>query len=241
MRRCLLLVAIVALAGCATQPRVVPVASAPPAPAPVAAPSPGYGNLVTPPRLADGSYVTPNRTVSAAGAVWHLRAGLNVAALSCRGSQEAAMIAGYNALLQRYRTAFDQAYQGLSREHGNAAAFDGAMTRLYNYYALPPAQPGLCAAAQSVLADAALLTGNDLTSFAPGALARLERAYTTVFAAQDAWQATRFAPAPTGTVLVAAAAPTAPAPLAPAPPKPVVAVAQSTPQLEVDPAVLRMP
>lgn len=231
MRRILLFaIATAALAGCGTGPRVVP--AAPPPPPPAVASFGGYGDLAVPPRLADGSYVTPNRSVSAAGAVWHLRAGLNVAALSCRGPEEAALIAGYNALLQRQRSGFDAAYKTLTREHGNAASFDAAMTRLYNYYALPPAQPGLCAAAQAVLADAALLPTGGIDGFAPSGLARLEQVYTKIFAEQDAWLASRNAgPAPGA--LIAAAAPATPAPA----PKP----RQASPRIAVDPAVLKIP
>lgn len=248
MRRNLLLVVAILLSGCASKQRVVPVASVPPPAAPAASVPSGYGNLVVPPRLADGSYVTPNRAVSAAGAVWHLRAGLNVAALSCRGPQETALVAAYNGMLQRHHGAFDQAYRTLSHEHGDAAAFDGAMTQLYNYYALPAAQPALCATAQQVLAEAALLPPDGLTAFAPGALARLERSYTQVFAAQEAWLATRYARAPAGSAIVAAAAATTPPPSPSPAPRlaidPVVMAAAAPaapPRLAIDPAVLRLP
>lgn len=213
------MLAVGVLAGCATKARVVPIANAPPPTAAEPAFA-GYGNLVVPPRLADGGFETPNRNLSDAGAIWHLRAGLNVAALSCRGAQEAALVAGYNALLDRNRADFDRAYRTLGQEYGSAAAFDGAMTRLYNYYALPPAQAGLCAAAPGVLADAATLPASEFTAFAPAALARIDRPYTQVFARQEAYLAGREAPAPT---MVAAVA------------------AKPAPHIAVDPAVFRMP
>ena len=59
--------------------------------------------------MGDGRYATPNRNLSADGAVWHLRAALNVAALACRGPDEAAIVAGYNALLARQKTLLDGA------------------------------------------------------------------------------------------------------------------------------------
>lgn len=213
---CLLLPFAASLAGCATVP---------PAPPPVAAATPlpaapafaGYGTLAVPPRLADGSYATPNRGVSAAGAIWHLRAGLNVAALACRDADEAATAAAYNAFLSSHRAAFADAYRTLGAEYGTTAAFDAAMTALYNYYALPPARPGLCLAARRILAETALLPAGALPGFAPNALARLDAPYTTVFAAQEAWLAGRAAPA-----TIAASVPAA------------------APRLTVDPAVLRM-
>jgi hypothetical protein len=189
-----LLPAIALLAACSTREERAPVVAYTPPPAVAAAPAfAGYGNLAVPPRLADGSYATPNRNLSAAGAIWHLRAGLNVAALGCRGADEAALVAGYNALLARHRAEFATAYTALSREFGNAAAFDTAMTRLYNYYALPPAQPGLCAAARAVLADSAMVPTGGMGGFAGTALARLDGPYVTIFAQQEGWLATRYA------------------------------------------------
>ncbi|MES2754845.1 MAG: hypothetical protein V4659_09290 [Pseudomonadota bacterium] len=197
------------VAGCATRPAPTPVAIVAPPPAPVAAPAyAGNANLRVPPRLPDGSYATPNRLASPAAAVWHLRAGLNVAALSCRGSDEAALVAGYNALLATHRAEFAAAYRALTSEYGNAAAFDGAMTALYNYYALPPAQPGLCTTALALLAEAASIPPGSLAAFTPGALARLDQPYVALFAAQEQWLATRYADrAVTAAAVAAVAAP----------------------------------
>ncbi len=207
MRRFLLCSAALALAGCVSRPasNPTPVALAPP-PAPVAA-APAHGWLAVPPRLADGSYATPNRTVSQAGAIWHLRAGLNVAALGCRGVDEAALIAGYNRLLVVHRAEFAAAYKGISREHGDVAVFDAAMTRLYNYYALPPAQPGLCDAARVVLAELGALPAGTLASYAPGALRRLDAPFVALYRAQDEWTATRIAARAPVTTAIRAVAP----------------------------------
>lgn len=194
MRRVLLLTTCLGLAACASRP--APVAVAPPPPVPVAAAAPvfqGHPGLIVPPRTADGGYATPNAAVSAAGAIWHLRAGLNVAALSCRGPDEAALVASYNGLLRAHAATFERAYRMLGQEHDGVAGFDAAMTRLYNYYALPPAQPGLCAAAQLLLAELALTPPGALDAAAPAALARLDQPYNAVFAQQDAWLAIRFA------------------------------------------------
>lgn len=217
MRRILLLATAV-LAGCVSRPAPPPPAPPPPPAAAAAAPT-GHGRLAVPPRLADGRFATPNSDVSAAGALWNLRAGLNVAALSCRGAQEAALTAAYNGLLQRHRAAFDQAYRTLGREYGDAARFDEAMTALYNYYALTPARAGLCATAQQVLAEAAALSPAELTDFAPAALTRLDAPYQQVFAEQDAYLAAQSA-----------------GPVAPA-----QTVAAVTPRIAIDMTVLRMP
>ena len=88
------------LSGCATRPAPVAVL---PAPLPVAVaptmPAGAYPGMPIPAVGVDGSYFTPNRALSPAAAVWHLRAGLNVAALACRGPDETAVVARYNAVL----------------------------------------------------------------------------------------------------------------------------------------------
>src|SRR3546814_1257136 len=75
-----------------------------------------------------------------------MRTGLNVAALGCRGANEAAIIAGYNALLDSQETALAKAHKALVSAAGEAR-FDDAMTRLDNYWAPPGAQAEFCAAA----------------------------------------------------------------------------------------------
>src|SRR3546814_20279601 len=80
-----------------------------------------------------------------------MRTGLNVAALGCRGANEAAIIAGYNALLDSQETALAKAHKALVSAAGEAR-FDDAMTRLYNYWAQPGAQAEFCAAASRLLA-----------------------------------------------------------------------------------------
>ncbi|MGJ3628705.1 hypothetical protein AB5I41_20590 [Sphingomonas sp. MMS24-JH45] len=60
-------------------------------------------SFATPPRDAAGRYQTPNRDLSEGESVWHLRVALNVAALGCRGADEATTIAAYNALLASAR------------------------------------------------------------------------------------------------------------------------------------------
>ena len=52
--------------------------------APPAPPSGASPNLHLPPRGSDGEFETPNRHLTSAEAIWHLRAALNVAALQCQ-------------------------------------------------------------------------------------------------------------------------------------------------------------
>ncbi len=156
-----------------------------PAPLPPSDAAPG---LAIPPRLGDGSYATPNRALSPAAAVWHLRAALNVAALGC--DHPAHSVSGaYNRLLKTQKRALAEAHLAARREHGEVAAFDGAMTRLYNYFAQPPAQAAFCTEARAVLAEAATLPAGGLTGFAAEALARLDRPFAEFYAAYDRYRA----------------------------------------------------
>jgi hypothetical protein len=175
--------------------------------------------MPVPARLADGSFPTPNRGLTPAATLWHLRAGLNVAALACRGAQEAVLVAGYNAWLKQRAAGLKSAETTLSAEYRAGGGdwrdrYDDAMTRLYNYWSLTPARDGLCAASLQVLAEQPGVGADALPGAAPGWLARLERPITDFYAAYDAWRS--------GAVMASAAA----APATPA-----------TPRLPVDPAV----
>ena len=113
------------------------------------------------------------QSLSPAAAAWHLRSGLNVAALACRGPEEGAIVAGYNRLLSDRRAELAEVYRAVSREYGSASAFDAAMTRLYNTFAQPAAQAALCANALTVLDAAAAHEGALAEGFAPAGLALL--------------------------------------------------------------------
>lgn len=185
------LAVLAALAGCAGQKQAMAPAPSP-VPAPpvrVAAPVPPDGaaaGLTIPARLADGSYASPNRSLSAAGAVWHLRAAFNVAALSC---PDTSLAPAYNRLLAAHRQALAAAHRALTAEHGGMASFDPAMTRLYNYFAQPPVLARFCAAAAPLLREAAVLPAGSLEDFAGGALASIDRPFGEFYARYDRYRA----------------------------------------------------
>ncbi len=192
MRIRTILLGAVALSGCASRPDPVAVVAPPPIYVPAQPPFATAG-IVAPPLLADGSYATPNRFVSPAAALWHLRAGLNVAALGCRGAADIALAPQYNALLATHRGELAAAQRALTAELGGVAAYDAAMTRLYNYFAMPPAQPRFCAEAAAILAASAGVPAGSLGGFAQAALPGLDRPFAQVFAAVDAARTVRFA------------------------------------------------
>jgi len=188
----LILLPILSLAACAGgsrgAPPPVPVAPVVPvAPAPMPRPPLGAApNLTLPARLADGSYATPNRDLSEPATIWHVRAALNVAVLTC--AQDPALAARYNRLLELHRAPLARAHAALAAEY-RGRDFDAAMTRVYNYFAQPTPQPAFCPAASALLAEAVVVQPADLPAFARTALARLDAPFVDFYRAYDAYRA----------------------------------------------------
>ncbi|AXJ94985.1 MULTISPECIES: hypothetical protein [unclassified Sphingomonas] len=188
-------------AGCATRravqaPAVVATLPAPPPAPAVAMPKGAYPGMPVPARLADGRYATPNRDLTPAATVWHLRAALNVAALACRGGDAATIVNDYNALLTSQKAPLAAAQSRYAAEWKASGGdwqkrYDDAMTRLYNFFSQSPARDGFCRAAAATLSDAQTVTAADLPAFASGRLAVLEQPFTDFYAAYDAWRADR--------------------------------------------------
>ncbi len=189
---------MVLLAGCSVQPTAPALVIAPPRPAPVPVmvaqmPRGASPTTIVPTPFADGSYPTPNRVLTQAATIWHLRVGLNVAALACRGAQEATIVAGYNALLTTHKAALVAAEATYAAEYRKAGGdwrdrYDDAMTRLYNFFSQSPARDEFCAAAGAVLAEAQAVPAADLTGFAQTRLVRLDRPFTDFYRAVDVWR-----------------------------------------------------
>lgn len=228
-----------ATAGCARTPEAV-VVEAPPPPVAIEMPLPkgAYPGMVIPVRLPDGEYATPNRNLSSAASIWHLRAALNVAALACRGGEEGTIIAGYNALLTREKAPLAAAEASYAAEFKATGGdwrdrYDDGMTRLYNFFSQDPAREGFCAAAAATLADAAFVDDAGLPAFAAGRLAVLEKPFTDFYRAYDAWRASKAQP------IYALAATTPPGPAANAAPAPAPTPVVVRPRLTLDPSVFQ--
>lgn len=204
------IVCAILLAGCAGRRKQVVAVTPPTVYVPskaVEMPKGVSPDMKTPTRLADGRYLTPNRNLSPAGQVWHLRSGLNVAALACRGTQEATMVAQYNTLIATQKAPLKSAQDTLAREYKSGGGdwqdrLDDAMTRLYNFFSQSFARDDFCAASAATLADAQTVTAAGLAEFAANRLPLIEKPFTDVYAAFDAWKAAS-APRPA----LAAAAP----------------------------------
>ncbi len=272
MKRQFAMVAVTAalLAGCASKPvEVAAPAPTPVAPVPVAAPLPkgAFPGMKIPAVLADGTYPTPNRNLTESAKIWHLRAALNVAALACRGADEAVIVAGYNAMLAAQKPVLAKAEATYSAEYRAGGGdwqdrYDDSMTRLYNFFSQSPSRDAFCQAAGRVLAEGASVPGPMLASFAATRLPMLEQPFTDFYRAFDAWRGTATQPLATQRVVFASngAVPVAPAGMTPAPratpvsypasglqaqlkpvsqpPLPVAAPAPR-PQLQLDPSVFQ--
>lgn len=175
MRRPLLLLAIGAmLAGCAGRPAAVAVQAPPP---PVIAP------LHPAP--------TPiNAGLSDAAALWHLRAGLNVAALACRGPDETALVARYNTLLARHADELKTAEAAYAAEYQAAGGdwrdrYDDEMTRLYNFFGQARGRDAFCRAAGTALAEMDAAPPTALPTEARARLATLDQPFAPPWLAID--------------------------------------------------------
>ncbi|MEG3177921.1 hypothetical protein U1872_16895 [Sphingomonas sp. RB3P16] len=216
-----LLLANVALVGGCASHRVAPVAMVAPPPPPVAVaiapPAGSYAGMPIPARLADGSYETPNRAVTPAATTWHFRAGLNVAALACRGPDDAVLVARYNAILERQRSVLRDAEAQLSgeyRSNGGAAwreRYDHSMTVLYNFFSQGFAHDAFCATAARILAESETIAPAAFPAFAAARLPALDAVFTDFYARYDTWRATlRAAPTSAPAPIMASVGPAMP-------------------------------
>lgn len=99
-------------------------------------------------------------------AIWGLRAGLNVAALSCRGRGRQPVAPAYARMLTRHRSLLAAAYR---QEQGrqSVGAFDRQQTRVYNTFANQPSPARFCHAASAVAQRANALDSAQFASAAP--------------------------------------------------------------------------
>lgn len=176
MRLQVLMVAAL-LGGCAGRP--VTVAVAPPVP------------VVAPPVAVVPPTATPiNAGLSEAAAVWHLRSGLNVAALACRGPDDAVLVARYNALLARHAAELKAAEAAYAAEYQAAGGdwrdrYDDEMTRLYNFFGQARGRDAFCQAASTALGELEAAPDAPLPADAGARLATLDRPFAPPWLAVD--------------------------------------------------------
>ena len=188
-----------ALAGCAAKTPPPPEIARVAPPPLVAPPRPQMPARVaatyqTPPRDSYGKYQTPNQGLSPDEAVWHLRMGLNVAALSCYSDTDS-VNAGYTEFLKLHQSrlaAANKAMDALWTERAGKAGAkverDNHSVEVYNFFALPMVTPTFCAAAGRVLAAANATPSDQLEGYASLGLAELEGPFTAFFNDYDQYR-----------------------------------------------------
>lgn len=101
--------------------------------------------------------------------LWHVRAGLNVAALSCRST--AGIERDYRKLLTRHKDVLKSSYaEAQRRTRGN---FDTAQTKLYNRFASRFMDKRSCQAAAEVARETGAMDSATLVAVAPSLLSRI--------------------------------------------------------------------
>lgn len=183
-------------------------APAPPPPVPVAAPPPvqlvpyrprppmSAATMMAIPGIgADGTRQTINSGITPAQTTWNLRAALNVAALNCQDAQYANLLPNYSAFLTNFSRPLKAANDTITREFRDRfggrsyrAEQDSYMTRVYNFYALPPAQRNFCQAALDVSAESLAVAAADLESFSARSLPKLNFAFEDFFRSYEQYQ-----------------------------------------------------
>jgi hypothetical protein len=107
-----------------------------------------------------------------AEAVWHLRAGLNVAALLCKGRGRTSVVGAYRRFLERHRDLLSAAYRADQRRHGSR--FERHETQLYNRFANQRDPVSFCRRAAEVAAQANRLSSAALANQAGALLGRID-------------------------------------------------------------------
>lgn len=126
-----------------------------------------------------------HRGIGPGETLWHVRAALNVASLSCWGKLQTAIAANYNFMLKQHRQPLARAYAAeqtaYRARYGNdwRRQNDTHQTRLYDFFTKPMAQVAFCDIALDISERIRTLAPSELEKFAPGALARLEQPFVS--------------------------------------------------------------
>jgi len=205
---------LASVAACAPKPAAPPPPPPPPPPVAVVIPPrplpPGNAAVtqILPGRGIDGRFVTANSNISGDRAFWQLKIGLNVAAIGCRGIEEATLVSAYNNIIKAHakviksteKTVISQL--GKENRNNGIAPRDRLSTQLFNYFAQPPAQRSFCARANEVAQMVSSTPTAQVVAQAPEQLARLDQPFLDFYEAYAkyqldaaAWDA-KYAPAP---------------------------------------------
>lgn len=222
LRKIIVVGLLASVAACAPKP----IAPPPPPPKPVVIVipprplPPGNASLtqILPGRGIDGRFVTANSGVTGDKAFWQLKIALNVAAIGCRGTEEATLVSAYNGIIKTHAKAIKATEKTVITDLGKANKTNGIKerdrlsTQLFNYFAQPPAQRAFCTRANEVAQLVSSTPTAQVVEQSPAQLARLDQPFLDFYEAYAqyqvdvaAWDA-KYAPPPA--IMTAPAAPT---------------------------------
>lgn len=197
---------------------------------------------ILPQRGLDGHFQTANSNISGNRAFWQLKIGLNVAAIGCRGQEEATLVSAYNNIIKTHAKAIQSSEKTvisqLGKETGTngTAARDRLSTQLFNYFAQPPAQRQFCPRANEVAQIVSTTPSAQVVEQASAHLAQLDQPFVDFYEAFARYQAevaawdAKYAPAAVATGVTDDFVPAAPlTPMAGASQPPAAGGGASTP------------
>lgn len=188
---------VAVLAACQPPPPPPPAAPPPPVAYTPRAPTTPFGastTTIVPTLRADGLRQTINRDLGPLETVWHVRAALNVAALSCTAPQYGRIIDDYNVFIKKNRKFLRNANNAIKAKFrreigaGSKAAHDRHQTSLYNFWSFSPLRRPFCDQAVEISQRAVLTETGDLKSFAAAALTQLEKPFDDFYAAYEQYE-----------------------------------------------------
>ncbi len=187
---------VLVLAACQTAPApvVAPVATPQYTPRAPTTPFGASANTIIPPLRADGLRQTINRDRGPLETLWHVRAALNVAALSCTGPQYARLVDDYNAFIGNNKKYLRNAYKAITnkyrREQGSGyqQAHDRHQTSLYNFWSFSPLRRPFCDQAVQVSQRAIVTKEDGMEDFGAAALVELEKPFNDFYLAYEEYE-----------------------------------------------------
>jgi hypothetical protein len=151
--------------------------------------------MKVPPLGTDGVRTTPNRSLTREENIWHLRSGLNVAALNCQGPVWGEIAQNYNRFLQVHKSRLAQSNKSVDSEYvkrfpgqNGLRVRDTRMTDLYNYFALPPVRAEFCDKSLAKSREIVNLPSTALPEYSFGALADLDAVFINFFNAFEQYK-----------------------------------------------------
>lgn len=190
---------LASVAACAPKP-VAPPPPPPPPPVAIVIPPrplpPGNAAVtqILPARGMDGRFTTANSNVTGDRAFWQMKIALNVAAIGCRGPEEATLVSAYNNIIKTHGKAIRSTEKNVIAQLGKemrtngTAARDKLSTQLFNYFAQPPAQRSFCPRANEIAQLVSSTPSTQVVADAPAHLARLDQPFLDFYEAYAKYQ-----------------------------------------------------